>query len=258
MKPYFIPFLAICLLLSSCIATVPSIPTSHIPEKAHEVNVSGAIGIPRFSVNIAYNPHKNFGFVLAGNAGKESFADILLASSLGDNHSKWRTYIEGGVAGYYHFNEWFAMSLTPTVGKGKFFIIDGSSVRTRDTLGGTESRQSLSLNSRIKFNFDEDFGMQFRFGLKAANNTMKINAVDFSGKSLLGQSFNLTTLETMFYMDFQFRNFAMFSVIGGDVLQNSYKNETIDLSRSPFYLGIGIGYTFNGLKPWEGKPKKKP
>ena len=71
MKKTFIPILAICLLLSSCIATVPCIPTSHIPDKAHEVNVTGAIGVPRFSGNIAYNPHKNFGFVAAGNAGKE-------------------------------------------------------------------------------------------------------------------------------------------------------------------------------------------
>ena len=150
------------------------------------------------------------------------------------------------------------MSLTPTVGRGKFFIIDGSSVRTNDTLGGTENRQALSLNSRIKFSFDEEFGMQFRFGLKAANNKMTINAVDFSSKPLLGQSFNLTTLETMFYMDFQFRNVAMFGVFGGDLLHNNYPNEAIELSRSPFYIGVGLGFTFNGLKPWEGKPKKKP
>ena len=92
MKPCFIPFLAICLLLSSCVATIPSIPTSHIPEKAHEVNVAAAFGMPRFSGNIAYNPHKNFGFVLAGNAGKESLADFLIVGAVVPNQSRWRTY----------------------------------------------------------------------------------------------------------------------------------------------------------------------
>lgn len=256
MKKTFTPVLAICLLLSSCIATVPSIPTSHIPEKVHEVNVSGAVGIPRFSGNIAYNPHKNFGFVLAGNAGKETFGDILLVGALAENQSKWRTYIEGGVAGYHHFNEWFAMSLTPTVGRGKFFIVEGTSFG-RDSLGGTETRQALFINSRFKLDISEEFNMQFRMGLKAAKNSLKINTADFSSKSLIGQTFNLTSLETMFYLDFQFRNFAMFSVVGGDISRNRYTNEAIELSRSPFYFGVGLGYTFNGLTPWAGKPEKK-
>ena len=259
MKPYFIPFLAICLLLSSCIATVPSIPTSHIPEKAHEVNVSAAFGIPRFSANIAYNPHKNFGFVLAGNTGKESLADLFIVGAVVPNQSRWRTYLEGGVAGYYHFNDWFAGSITPTIGQGRFFIVDTrSDFSSRlDTLGGRESRQALFFNSRFKIELNQNVSMNFRLGLKVANSTMKIETSDVDNKALVGQNFRITTVEPMVYSDTQFGNFTLFSVMGVDLSQNHYSNSIVESSRSPFYMGIGLGYTFNGLNSEGSRPQRK-
>jgi hypothetical protein len=258
MKQYYVPFLAICCLISSCVATVPSMPTSHIPEKAHEINVSGAIGIPRFSGNVSYNPHKNFGFVLSGNAGKESLADFFIVGLVAPNKSKWRTYAEAGVAGYYPVNDWFAISLTPTIGRGKFFVVDGTNYSSYlDTVGGYEIRQALFLNTRFKLTITEEFNAQFRVGLKVANNRMTVETTGFRDKILAGQTFNLTTVEPMFYSDFQFRNFALFSILGLDISKNTYKNTVIESTRSPFYLGVGLGYTFNGLKPWEGKPEKK-
>lgn len=248
--------LVLCLLLSSCAATVPSIPTSHIPEKAHEVNVSGAVGVPFTSASIAYNPHKNFGLVLAGDGNTTPKFLPVSAQNPG------RTYIEGGIAVYYPINNKFALSLTPTIGRGHFFVVNTEGffvTRSIVKAGGTENRQALFLNSRYKVVVDEILNIQLRFGVKVASSTLNIQIATSSAQpsTFVEQTLKITTVEPMLYLNFQVHNLALFGVLGADLSRNRYDNKIIEQNRLLGYISFGVGYTFNGLKPWAEKAKKK-
>jgi hypothetical protein len=256
-------FLTICLLFASCVASVPSVPTSFIPENAHEIHVSASYGAPRFSGNLAYNPHPNIGFVMAGNIGRQSFENVLNVNAAFKKEfpeaTKWRQYGEVGVAGYYHANDWLSLSVTPTFGQGNFTLVDffAFSQAGTDTLVGSETRRAIFFNSCAKLKASDDFNIQFRLGFKVADNQIKFNDVSQRSQIKVGQTSKFTSVEPMVYLGAEYRHTAFFVVGGADVSGKTFSDGLFGDFRSPAFFNIGMYYTFNAAKPWEDNKKNK-
>ncbi len=223
--------LLLLIIVSSCRVYVPNIPTLHIPEKAHELNMSAGIGSPTLSLNAAYNPHQNIGIVLA-YMNDLDVADV--------SHEYW----ESGLAGYWRVSDEVMMSATPTIGFGSMSNprADQSRFFDTDVISAKEVRTAFLLNSVLTVPVQKT-KIKFNFALRLVRSNFDAILKDFNGR-LSQKSFDAQFLEPMAKIRFEFDRAAVWGLVG--------YSGNVGTSDKQFYyplpylfLGFGADFTLN-------------